>query len=194
KDLALEKQEIMTKKYNELIDQLKEREKLAMEKESLNQQHVRTLQEEIEKKNKELEKERSQLERLETELKEKNKITKELQEKQAEALELQQSFNKMKDEFEIQKYELERAQAQINTMVDDDKKSFGTSKAIKTFLSESESGRVLNQLMNMQQASIDDLATITGINTYNVQQVIEHLQDLGIVTLDKGTRRARILE
>lgn len=194
RNIAVEKEQIMSQKYEELVTQLKEKEKLAIEKETLTQQRIGSLQEEIEKKEKEREKSTSQLEQLETEMKEKNKIIEELQKRKIEAEELKLNLKKLKDESEINAYELERAKSQIKTMTEDNRESIAQTKAIKSFLSESESGRILSHLMSIEQVTIDDLAGMTGIPTYSVQQIIQHFRDMGLVTLDEGTRRARLAE
>ena len=53
--IAVEKEEIMTRKYEELVHQLKTKEELIIERDSLSQDRVKTLQSEQEKKVKELE-------------------------------------------------------------------------------------------------------------------------------------------
>lgn len=194
RSIAVEKELIMSQKYEELVTQLKEKEKLAIEKETLTQQRISSLQEEVEKKEKEREKSTSKLEQLETEMKEKNKIVEELQKRKIEAEELHLELKKLKDESDIKAYELERANTQIKTMTEDNKESIAKTKAIKTFLSESESGRILSHLMSIEQITIDDLAGMTGIATYTVQQIIQHFRDMGIVTFEEGTRRARLAE
>lgn len=194
RNIAVEKEQIMTQKYEELVNQLREKEKLAIEKEALNQQRIGSLQEEIGKKDKEVEKTTVTLEKLETEMKGKNETIEELQKRKIEAEELKLELKRIQEEHEIKSYELERARTQIDTMADDTRKSVETSKAIKTFLSESESGRILNQLMSMDQATVDDLATMTGIATYTVQQIIQHFRDMGMVKFDEATRRARLVE
>ncbi len=194
KNIAVEKEQIMTQKYEELVNQLREKEKLAIEKDSLAQQRIGTLQEEIEKKGKEVDKTASQLEELELELKEKRNLIEELQKRKFEAEELRLELKRIKEENEIRTYELDRAKTQIKTMAEDTKQSLGTSKAIKTFLSESESGRILNHLMSVEQVTVDDLASMTGIATYTVQQIIQHFQDMGIISFDEGSRRARLAD
>ena len=194
RNIAVEKEQIMTQKYEELVNQLREKEKLALEKESLAQQRIGTLQEEIEKKGAEVAKTSSRLEQLELELKEKNNLITELQQRKIEAEELKLELKRLKEENEMKIYELDRANTQIQTMAEDTKQSLGTSKAIKTFLNESESGRILNHLMSLEQVTVDDLATMTGIATYTVQQIIQHFRDMGIITFDEGSRRARLTE
>jgi len=194
RNIAVEKVQIMTQKYEELVNQLKEKEKLALEKESLAQQRIGTLQEEIEKKGAEVAKTSSQLEQLESELKEKNKLIAELQQRKIEAEELKLELKRLKEENEMKIYELDRAKSQIQTMTEDTKRSIETSKAIKTFLSESESGRILSHLMGMEQVTVDDLAAMTGIATYTVQQIIRHFRDMGIITFDEAARRVRLTE
>ncbi|MFX1282915.1 MAG: hypothetical protein ACFFB5_04635 [Promethearchaeota archaeon] len=194
RNIAVEKEQIMTQKYEELVNQLKEKEKLALERDNLAQQRIGTLQEEIEKKGKEVEKTTSQLEQLESELKEKNNLIEELQERKIEAEELKFELKRLKEENEMKTYELDRAKTQIQTMAEDSKQSLGTAKAIKTFLSESESGRILSHLMSLEQVTVDDLATMTGIATYTVQQIIHHFRDMGIISFDEGSRRARLAD
>ncbi|MFX0123265.1 MAG: hypothetical protein ACFFAE_06465 [Candidatus Hodarchaeota archaeon] len=194
RNIAVEKEQIMTQKYEELVNQLREKEKLAIEKEFLAQQRIGSLQEEIEKKGKEVEKTSSQLEELELELKEKNTLIDELQQRKIEAEELKIELKRLKEENEMKTYELDRVKTQIQTMAEDTRQSLGTSKAIKTFLSESESGRILSHLMGVEQVTVDDLATMTGIATYTVQQIIQHFSDMGIITFDEGSRRARLAD
>ena len=110
----------------------------------------------------------------------------------AEALE--KKYKALKEEADIKNYELERIQTQIKTMTDDTRKTFGTNKAIKVFLGESESGRILNQLLNLDQVTIDELSAMTGIATYTVHQVIQHFRDMGIIQYDESTRRARLMD
>ncbi|MFX1517439.1 MAG: MarR family transcriptional regulator [Promethearchaeota archaeon] len=194
KNIAVEREQILTQKYEELVNQLKEKEKLALEKESLAQQRIGTLQEEIQKKGEEVAKASSQLEQLESELKEKNKLIEELKQRKIEADELKITLKRLKEENEMKTYELDRTKTQIQTMAEDTKQSIGTSKAIKTFLNESESGRILNHLMSLEQVTVDDLATMTGITTYTVQQIVNHFRDMGIITFDEGSRRARLAD
>ncbi|MFX0013193.1 MAG: hypothetical protein ACFFB2_02940 [Promethearchaeota archaeon] len=194
RNIAVEKERLMSQKYEELVNQLKEKEKLAIEKEALAQQRIGSLQDEVQKKEKEVEKTTSQLEQLESELKAKNGFIDELRERKIKAEELKLELKRLSEENELKTYELERAKSQMTTMSDDTRRSLGTTKAIKTFLSESESGRVLSHLMGVEQASVDDLATMTGIATYTVQQILQHFQDMGIITLDKTTRRAKLKE
>ncbi len=192
RNIAVEKEEIMSQKYLEIVNQLKEKEKLALEKEALTQQRIGSLQEEITKKVKEVEKSSTQLEQLEAEIKEKGNIIEELQQKKLLAEEFEFQIKRLKEENEMNKYELERAKTQITTMNDDTKRSVGTTKAVKTFLSESESGRILSHLMSIETANLDELAAMTGIATYTVQQIIQRFRDLGIVTLDETTRKVKL--
>lgn len=195
KNLAVEKEEIMTKKYQELIDQVKEKEKLAIEKENLSQERIRTLQEEIRNKNQEIENLKSQLEKLDKDIKEKGKSIDQLQKKNAEIDDLKRKVKKLQEDNEMKTYELERTETKIQTMIEESRRAGAVlPNALKVFLSESESGRILNQLLTIEQVSIDELASTTGIATYTVQQIIERFQDLGIASLDKGTRRARLME
>ncbi len=194
RNIAVEKEEIMSRKYEELVTQLKEKEKLAIERDNLAQQRIASLQEEIEKKLKEIEKSASLLEQYEVEMKEKNETIEELQKRKIEAEELKLELKRLKEENEMKIYELDRAKSQIQTMTEDTKRSIETSKAIKTFLSESESGRILSHLMGMEQVTVDDLAAMTGIATYTVQQIIRHFRDMGIITFDEAARRVRLTE
>jgi chromosome segregation ATPase len=194
RNIAVEKEQVMSQKYEELVNQLKEKEKLAIEKDTLTQQRIGSLQEEIEKKEKERERSTTQLERLETEIKEKNQIIEELQKRKIEAEEFKANLRKLKEESEMKAYELERAKSQIKTMTEDNRESIAQTKAIKIFLNESESGRILNHLMSIDQVTIDDLAGMTGIATYTVQQITQHFRDMGMITFDEGTRRVRLAE
>lgn len=194
RNIAVEKEQIMGQKYEDLVTKLKEKEQLAIERENLVQQRIESLQEEIDKKEKEVEKLSSQIAELETEKKEQKEIIEELQKRKIEAEELKLTIKQIKEENEIKTYELERVKIQIKTMSEDTRRSVGATKAIKTFLSESESGRVLSHLMSIDQVNIDDLATMTGIATYTVQQIVQHFRDLGVITFDEATRRARLAE
>lgn len=194
RNIAVEKEQIMTQKYEELVNQLREKEKLALERENLTQQRIGSLQEEIEKKEKEVEKTGTQLGHLEVKIKDKNNLIEELQQRKIEGDELKLELKRLKEENEMKTYELDRATTKIQTMTEDTKQSLGTSKAIKTFLSESESGRILNHLMSLEQVTVDDLASMTGIATYTVQQIIQHFRDMGIITFDEGSRRARLAD
>ncbi|MFX0174180.1 MAG: hypothetical protein ACFE9L_20050 [Candidatus Hodarchaeota archaeon] len=187
KDVAIEKERILTEKYEALVTQLKEKEAIALEKESFSHERMNSLQEEIKKREKDLEEAYSKLHQLEVECKE--RLDAEIR-----AKELEFEVKKLKEEHEMQRYELERAQTQIKTMSEDTKKSWGTSKALKKFLGESEAGRILSHLISMETSSIDELATMTGIATYNVQQVVQRFQDMGIVTIEEGTRHVRLNE
>jgi len=192
RNIAVEKEEIMSQKYVELVNQLKEKEKLALEKETLTQQRISSLQEEIDKKGKEIEKSSSIVERLEAEIKEKGQNIEELQKKKLQADELEFHIKRLKEENEMNKYELDRAKTQITTMTEDTKRSVGTTKALKTFLGETEGGRILSHLMSIETANLDELAAMTGIATYTVQQIIQRFRDIGIVTLDETTRKVRL--
>jgi chromosome segregation ATPase len=187
KDIAIEKEHILTEKYEALVTQLKEKESLALEKESLSNERLKSLQEEVEKREKELEETREKLNKIESEYRQ-------IAEADARAKDLERELKKIKEEYEIQKYELERAQTQIKIMTEENKRSWGTSKALKTYLGESESGRVLSQLMGMDETSIDELASLTGISTYNVNQIVNRFRDIGIVNLEQGTRRVKLNE
>ncbi|MHA2305018.1 MAG: hypothetical protein ACXACU_06445 [Candidatus Hodarchaeales archaeon] len=192
--IAVEKEKIMTQKYTELVEQLKEKERLALDKENLNQKRLGSLQDEVERKEKDSDKYKSRLEQLEDVLKEKMQIIEELEKKKHEAEDLKRKYKKLKDDNDIQTYELERIQSQLKTMATDTRKSFGTNKAIKAFLSESESGRILNQLLNLDQVTTDELSAMTGIATFTVVQIIQHFRDLGIIQYDDSTRRARLID
>ncbi|MHA2253092.1 MAG: hypothetical protein ACXAD7_22200, partial [Candidatus Kariarchaeaceae archaeon] len=174
--IAVEKEKIMTQKYTELVDQLKEKERLAIEKENLNHKRLNTLQDEVERKEKNSEKYKSRTEQLEDEIKEKAQIIEELEKNKRDAEALKQKYKKLIEDNDIQKYELERLQTQMKTMETDTRKTFGTNKAIKIFLSESESGRILNQLLNLDQVTTDELSAMTGIATFTVVQIIQHFR------------------
>ncbi|MFX0182058.1 MAG: hypothetical protein ACFE95_03155 [Candidatus Hodarchaeota archaeon] len=187
KDVAVERERILTEKYDALVTQLKEKEVIALEKESFSQKQIISLQEEIQKREKELEEARSKLSQREVEYKEKVDA-------ETKAKELELEVKKLREEQEMQRYELERAQTQIKTMSEDSKKNWGTSKALKKFLGESEAGRILSQIISVEASSIDELAAMTGIATYNVQQVVQRFQDMGMVTIEEGTRHVRLNE
>jgi len=187
KDVVVEREKILTEKYEALVTQLKEKEAIALEKESFSQKQIISLQEEIQKREKELEEARSKLSQIEVECKEKVDA-------ETKAKELEFEVKRLREEQEMQRYELERAQIQIKTMSEDSKKTWGTSKALKKFLGESEAGRILSHLISMEASSIDELAAMTGIATYNVQQVVQRFQDMGMVTIEEGTRHVKLNE
>lgn len=193
-EIAVEKEKIMSKKYEELVEQLKEKERLAIDKETLNQKRLDSLQEEVERKEKHTEKVKTHSESLEEKIKEKDRLIDEFKKKTDLAEALEKKYKALKEEADIKNYELERIQTQIKTMTDDTRKTFGTNKAIKAFLGESESGRILNQLLNLDQVTIDELSAMTGIATYTVHQVIQHFRDMGIIQYDESTRRARLMD
>lgn len=192
--IAVEKEEIMTRKYEELVDQLKTKEELTIEKEQLSQERVKTLQTEQQKKIEELEKLRKQLSEKEDALKERNQKIEELGQRKGEAQDLEDKVKKLTEELEMQKYELDRAKTKIQTMSDDSHETLSKNKIIKAFLSETESGRVLKHLLSLEQVTVDELAAMTGIATFTVQQIIQHLRDTGIVTFDEGSRRVQLSE
>ncbi|MEE9410129.1 MAG: hypothetical protein V3V41_04315 [Candidatus Heimdallarchaeota archaeon] len=192
--IALEKEQIMARKYEELVDQLKEKEKLGIEKESLSQQHISTLQTEQEKKIAEVDKLTQKVNELENIIKNRDEKVETLTRRKEEAIELEHRVIQLTVEVEMQKYELERSTTKVQTMKDDTQQTLSSNKIIKSFLSESESGRILNHLLGLEQVSIDELATMTGIATFTVQQVVTHFKDIGLVTFDEGTRRVRLAE
>ncbi|MHA2175131.1 MAG: hypothetical protein ACXACP_12275 [Candidatus Hodarchaeales archaeon] len=187
RDIAVEKEEIMTNKYEGLVDQLKKKEELSIEKENLSQRRLDSLQN-AENKMKE------EIERLNTKLEALEKENTELEEARVEAFELENKVKQLEDELELQKYELERSKTQIKAMTDDTRQNLNDNKIIKSFLSETESGRILNHLLGLDQITIDELAAMTGIATFTVQQIVQHFQDSGLVTIEEGTRRVRIAE
>ena len=121
-----------------------------------------------------------------------DKKVEELMNRKEEAMELEHRVKQLSDETEMQKYELERAQTKIQAMSDDTRHTLVSNKVIKSFLAETESGRVLNHLLSLEQVTIDELSSMTGIATFTVQQIIQHFRDVGIVSYDEGTRRAKL--
>jgi predicted transcriptional regulator len=111
-----------------------------------------------------------------------------------ESVALSEQVKQLSEELELQKYELERSKTQIQSMTDDTRQSLSSNKLIKSFLSETESGRILNHLLGLEQITIDELAAMTGIATFTVQQIVQHFRDTGLVTIEEGTRRVRIAE
>ncbi|MFX0087179.1 MAG: ATP-binding cassette domain-containing protein [Candidatus Hodarchaeota archaeon] len=190
---AVEKEKAMSLKYLELVDQLKEKERLAVEKENLNKNWINSLREEIGRKEKDVEKYKSLLLELETEIKEKMHHFEESSKIRAKIKVLENNYSRLKEAYDIKNNEVERLQAKITIMTEDTKKIVGTTKAIKTFLDETEQGRILNQLLNLEQATLDELSTRTGIATYSVLQAIQHFKNLGIIQYDESTRKAKLL-
>ena len=187
REVAIEKEEIMTNKYQVLVDKLKEKEEIAIEKENLAQRRIDSLQSDEKRMKEIIEKLRIQVEELEQE-------KAELEKTKAESIELEQQVKKLSEDLELQKYELERSKTQIQAMTDDTRQNLNSNKIIKSFLSESESGRILNHLLGLEQITIDELAAMTGIATFTVQQIVQHFRDSGLVTIEEGTRRVRIAE
>lgn len=191
--IAIEKEKIMSQKYNELVRQLKEKERFALEKEKLTQERLKSLQDEVERKKKESETYKTHVIQLEDELKEKTLKIDESFKIQDKANILDSNYLKLKEETDVKSYEIEGLKTQLKTMTDNTKKIFGTNKAIKTFLTDSESGQILNQLLDVDQMTIDELSARTGIATYNVVQIIQHFRDLGIIQYDESTRKVKLL-
>ncbi len=190
---AVEKEKAMSLKYLELVDQLKEKERLDVEKENLNKNWINSLREEIGRKEKDVEKYKSLLKELETEIKEKMHHFEESTKIRAKIKVLENNYSRLKEAYDIKNNEVERLQAKITIMTEDTRKIVGTTKAIKTFLDETEQGRILNQLLNLEQATLDELSTRTGIATYSVLQAIQHFKNLGIIQYDESTREAKLL-
>ena len=193
KNLAVEKEALMTKSYQELVEQLKEKEKLSIEKEKIHKERIESLQNNIENRENDLEETRGKLSKLEEDIQEKIKLIDELEYQKDESKSLMKKYQKLQEEYEIQKYELERAKTQIEAIGEESQKATVTSNAIKIFLRESDSGRILSQLLALEVATIDELASMTSIATYTVQQIVNRFRDLGILSFEDGTRRVRIV-
>ncbi len=192
--ISVEKEEIMSPKYSELVEQLKEKERLAVERENLNKIKISSLQDEIARKERDLNRYKTHLGELEAEIKKKIQYADQSATNKSKAEALETNYKNLKEHYDIKDYEVEQLQTQLATMTEDKKKIIGATKAIKTFLDESESGRILNQLLNLHQVTLDDLSTRTGIATYSVLQVIQHFRDLGIIQYDETTRSAKLLD
>ncbi len=192
--IAVEKEKIMTERYEELVKQLKQKEALAIEKESLSQRHIESLQTENQTKLEEVDKFKARVSELEEVLASRDKKIEELMVRKEEAMELEHRVKQLTDETEMKEYELERAQTKIQTMSDGTRQTFSNNKIIKTFLAENESGRVLTHLLSLEQVTVDELSSMTGIATFTVQQIIQHFRDVGMVSFDEGTRRVRLSE
>ncbi|MCK5343397.1 MAG: hypothetical protein KAR20_08325, partial [Candidatus Heimdallarchaeota archaeon] len=169
-------------------------EALAIEKESLSQRHIESLQTENQTKLEEVDKFKVRVSELEEVLASRDKKIEELMVRKEEAMELEHRVKQLTDETEMKEYELERAQTKIQTMSDDTRQTFSNNKIIKTFLAENESGRVLTHLLSLEQVTVDELSSMTGIATFTVQQIIQHFRDVGMVSFDEGTRRVRLSE
>ena len=193
KNLAVEKEALMTKSYQELVEQLKEKEKLSIEKEKIHKERIESLQNNIGNRENDLEETRGKLSKLEEDIQEKIKLIDELEYQKDESKSLMKKYQKLQEEYEIQKYELERAKTQIEAIGEESQKATVTSNAIKIFLRESDSGRILSQLLALEVATIDELASMTSIATYTVQQIVNRFRDLGILSFEDGTRRVRIV-
>ena len=193
KNIAVEKEEIMTKSYQELVEQLKEKEKLSIEKEKIHKERIDSLQNNIDKRENDLEETRGKLTKLEEDIQKKIRLIDDLEHQKEESKLLDKKYQELEEEFELQKYELERATAQIEAMGEESHKAMGISNAVKIFLGESDSGRVLSQLIALEIATIDEIASMTSIATYTVQQIVNRFRDLSILTFEDGTRRVRIV-
>jgi putative ABC transport system ATP-binding protein len=191
--IAVEKEKIMSQKYLELVEQLKEKERISLEKENLNRIRLSSLQDEIERKEKDLGRYKKRLEELEAEIRDKSPQFEESAKIKMKTEALMSNYRKLKEAYEIKSNQVTQLQSQLTTITDDTKEIIGKSKAIKAFLDDSESGRILNQLLTLDQVSLDDLATKTGIATYTVLQVIHHLRDLGVVQYNESTRQVRLV-
>ncbi len=192
--IAVEKEKIMTERYEELVKQLKEKEALAIEKESLSQRHIESLQSENQNKTEEVEKIKAKLDELENTLVSRDKKIEELLARKEEAMELEHRVKQLSEETEMQKYELERAQTKIQAMSTDTRETLSENKVIGQFLGETESGRILKHLISLEQVTVDELSSMTGIATFTVQQIVQHFRDVGMVSFDEGTRRVRLSE
>jgi len=185
--IAVEKEEIITRKYEELVEQLKAKEELTIEKDTLAQERIKTLQDEQKKRTEELDILKERLSEAEEALKQKNL-------KISEASELGNQVKQLTEDLEMQKYELDRANAKIQTMSDHSHETLSKNKTIKAFLHETESGKILNHLLGLEQVTVDELAAMTGITTFTVQQIVQHLRDTGLVTFDEKNRRVKLSE
>lgn len=192
--MAVEKEKIMSQKYSELVEQLKEKEHLIVEKDNLNQIRLSSLQNEIERKANDLEMYKTRLKELEAEIKERTQHFDESAKIKVQTEALTSNYRKLKEAYDIKNTEVARLQTQLTTMTEDSRKIAGTAKAIKTFLNESESGRILNQLLSLDQITLDELSARTRIATYTVYKVIQHFKDIGIVQYDESTRMIKLVD
>ncbi len=176
--IAVEKEEIMTRKYEELVQQLKIKEELTIEKDTLSHERIKSLQNEHEKKIEELDILKGKISKSEQDTK----------------LKIEERTKQLTEEIEMLKYELDRANAKIQTMSDNTQETLSKNKTIKSFLQETESGKILNNLLSLEQVTVDELAAMTGIATFTVQQIVQHLRDTGLVTFDEGTRKVKLSE
>ncbi|MCK4848877.1 MAG: hypothetical protein KAT16_07640, partial [Candidatus Heimdallarchaeota archaeon] len=174
--IAVEKEEIMTRKYEELVQQLKIKEELTIEKDTLSHERIKSLQNEHEKKIEELDILKGKISKSEQDTK----------------LKIEERTKQLTEEIEMLKYELDRANAKIQTMSDNTQETLSKNKTIKSFLQETESGKILNNLLSLEQVTVDELAAMTGIATFTVQQIVQHLRDTGLVTFDEGTRKVKL--
>jgi chromosome segregation ATPase len=192
--IAVEKEEIMTRKYQELVEQLKKKEELANETEALSQRRIESIQEDFEHKSEEVNKLRTKISEMESVIETRDKTIEDLMQKKEKALELEHRVKQLSEEVDMLKYELDRSQTKVQAMSDDTKETLSKNKIIKSFLAETESGRVLSHLLAIDQANIDELSSMTGIATYTVQQIVQRFRDVGLVTFDEGTRRVQLSE
>ncbi|MFX0170684.1 MAG: ATP-binding cassette domain-containing protein [Candidatus Hodarchaeota archaeon] len=192
--IAVTNEKVISQKYSELVEQLKEKEQLAIEKENLNQIRISSLKDEIERKEKDLEIYISRLNELEAEIKDKSQRFDESAKIKMKTEALINNYRKLKEAYDIKSNQVKKLQSQLITMTEDATKIIGRTKAIKAFLDESESGRILNQLLTLDQVTLDELATKSGIATYSVLQVIQHLRDLGVVQYDETTRQVKLVD
>lgn len=192
--VSSEKEKIITQKYSQLVEELKERERLVTEKENLNQIRLSSLQNEMERKEKALKMYKTRLDELETEISGKTQEFEESAEIKAKTQALVVNYKKLKEAYENKNDEVKRLQSQLTSLTEDSRKIISTTKAIKAFLDESESGRILNQLLDLGQATLDELANRTGIATYTVLQVIQHFRELGIIQYIESTRKVKLVD
>ncbi|UCE15128.1 MAG: ATP-binding cassette domain-containing protein [Candidatus Heimdallarchaeota archaeon] len=192
--IAVEKEKTTSKKYTELVEKLREKERVAVEKDDLNQVRLSSLQNEIERKEKDLEMYKTRLEELEAEIETKKPHSDESAQIKAKTEALVSNYRKIREAYDVKNAEVVRLQTQLATRTEDTRKITRTTKAIKAFLDESESGRILNQLLNLEQVTLDDLSARTGIATFTVYKVIQHFRDIGIVQYDESTRMVKLVD
>ncbi|MFW9854274.1 MAG: ATP-binding cassette domain-containing protein [Candidatus Thorarchaeota archaeon] len=185
---SAEKERILSQKYTELVEQLKEKDQIAVEKGNLNQVRFSALQKEIERKESDLGIYKDRLEELESEIKVKQQHIDESTEIKMKTENLVNSYRKLKEAYDNKSREVTHLQAQLASMTEDTKKIVKSTRAIKAFLDESDSGRILYQLLNSERLNLDELAVRTGIATYTVYQIVQHLRDIGVVEFDNSTR------
>ncbi|MFW9777751.1 MAG: ATP-binding cassette domain-containing protein [Candidatus Heimdallarchaeota archaeon] len=185
---SAEKETILSQKYTELVGQLREKERMAIEKGNLNKIRLSALQKEIQRKESDLGIYKDRLEELESEIKVKQQHIDESAEIKMKTENLVNNYRKLKEAYDDKSREVTQLQAQLAAVTEDTQKIVKSTNAIKAFLDESDSGRILYQLLNSERMTLDELAARTEIATYTVYQIVQHFREIGVAQYDNSTR------